>query len=446
MSFESPRTPERPTNNYPPLTVRRANYFYDVDNRRDGETLDAIALRHGIGRNTGINWRRERKEFGTPVAVHRMRKIKAVEKGQKLGRPFSIPQKTLDDMCTPAKNPERWKPLVLQRRYWEISVKLRSLQHSLKTRKKKAGMYVASRRKLLQKDNKIKRVSYGYEHRKWRISKGWDRVYFTDEAHYNVTGHYQDPRVLREQGTREDPENIAQEHELEKNWALHMYSYVNYYEKGPLNFYSEEDDDNNPLPTPKPPGKPRKKKGETDSQLLQRIINWEASKPPEVETEILGAHMTQKYYTQHVLSMYISALQSARMRDDLGDFILQEDNDSSHGTKTTYNVAYKSRRSNWIHTINHPAQSPDLNAIEGCWNILFQRTEQRILHGKERLPQELQSTEVNWDGSKNDLKRILREEWDKITLQEVRARIDEMLKRCEEMIRTGGLPYKSKLW
>ncbi|KAF2187147.1 hypothetical protein K469DRAFT_487579, partial [Zopfia rhizophila CBS 207.26] len=102
------------------------------------------------------------------------------------------------------------------------------------------------------------------------------------------------------------------------------------------------------------------------------------------------------------------------------DWYLQEDNDPSHGTRSTGNVAWVEKLKNWILTIEHPAQSPDLNPIEGLWNILLQRLEEE------------------WDGSKQHLKKILQQEWDKIPMEEVRARIMEMPWRCREMVRSGG--------
>ncbi|KAF1952788.1 hypothetical protein CC80DRAFT_421823, partial [Byssothecium circinans] len=106
---------------------------------------------------------------------------------------------------------------------------------------------------------------------------------------------------------------------------------------------------------------------------------------------------------------------------------LQEDNDPSHGTRSVDNDPNNLRNSSWIDTIVHPAQSPDLNPQEGCWNILKQRTKP-------------------WDGTLKHLKRILTQEWDKITLQEIRTFIAEMPARCNAVIAVGGERIRSDVW
>jgi hypothetical protein len=40
----------------------------------------------------------------------------------------------------------------------------------------------------------------------------------------------------------------------------------------------------------------------------------------------------------------------------------------------------------------------------------------------------------------------IQEEWDKITIEEIHARIDEMPDRCQKLVDNGGEPIKSKLW
>ena len=91
-------------------------------------------------------------------------------------------------------------------------------------------------------------------------------------------------------------------------------------------------------------------------------------------------------------------------------------------------MAQKLKKENWISNLVHPAQSPDLNPTEAIWNILKQRIRRRTWRSLE------------------ELKMILQEEWSKITMQEVRARILEMPARCKSLIKTGGGPIKSSLW
>jgi hypothetical protein len=84
-----------------------------------------------------------------------------------------------------------------------------------------------------------------------------------------------------------------------------------------------------------------------------------------------GNLMTQKYYTEQLLPHYIKKLQEESKHSRRA--IFQEDNDSSHGTRSTNNVARELKKANSIETLQHPAQSPDLSPIEGIWNILKQQ-------------------------------------------------------------------------
>ena len=87
------------------------------------------------------------------------------------------------------------------------------------------------------------------------------------------------------------------------------------------------------------------------------------------------------------------------------------------------------KNDNWIETLEHPAQSPDLNPIEAIWNLLNERVHQR-----------------DWR-DQYELRTVIEEEWKRITLEEIRARIAEMPWRCR-MLREGNHTklIKSKLW
>jgi DDE superfamily endonuclease len=114
--------------------------------------------------------------------------------------------------------------------------------------------------------------------------------------------------------------------------------------------------------------------------------------------------MTQKYYTERLLPVDINAVQEARISRNQ-EAILQENNDPSHGTRSELNVAKQLKDNNWIPVPIRPAQSPDLNPMEAIWGILKQRIRRR-----------------SWDNL-NQLKEVFQNEWSKITMEEIRARI-----------------------
>lgn len=79
-----------------------------------------------------------------------------------------------------------------------------------------------------------------------------------------------------------------------------------------------------------------------------------------------GNVMTQKYYYERLLPVYIQAIKDARNQDSENSqkWILQEDNDPSHGHKKK-GLAHHLKELDSVKTLVHPAQSPDLNPAEG---------------------------------------------------------------------------------
>jgi hypothetical protein len=175
---------------------------------------------------------------------------------------------------------------------------------------------------------------------------------------------------------------------------------------------------------------------QTDDEYHYCILEWEASLPREKKIKPRGNAMTQKYYTERLLPIYIDAIQTLRVygsqmdsinAGEPGEWLFQEDGDPSHG-KRKPGLAQELKDINWVATLYHPAESPDLNPQEATWNILKQRVRRRV-----------------WS-SLEELKAILQEEWGKITMEEVRRRISEMPGRCKLLVETGGKPVKSVLW
>ena len=86
--------------------------------------------------------------------------------------------------------------------------------------------------------------------------------------------------------------------------------------------------------------------------------------------------MTQKYYTERLLPIYINAIQIQRAYD-FSFWYLQEDRDLSHGIRKA-GLAQALKGQNYIVNFKHPSQSPDLNPIEGILNVIKQRLRRRI--------------------------------------------------------------------
>jgi transposase len=91
-------------------------------------------------------------------------------------------------------------------------------------------------------------------------------------------------------------------------------------------------------------------------------------------------------------------------------------------------LARQLKVANWVVDIRHPTQSPDLNPIEGIWNIIKQHVCRRVFYTDE------------------EVKQAPQEEWDKITLEEIGSRISNTPERCRRLIKNGGRAVKTAKW
>ena len=84
-----------------------------------------------------------------------------------------------------------------------------------------------------------------------------------------------------------------------------------------------------------------------------------------------------------LLPVYVQAIEDLRAQSG-GNWILQEDNDLSYGTRK-YGLAQAHKDKYHIISLIYPAQSPDLSPIEACWNILKQKVRNRVYHSLKEL-------------------------------------------------------------
>ncbi len=175
--------------------------------------------------------------------------------------------------------------------------------------------------------------------------------------------------------------------------------------------------------------KPQRRKNETDQEWEERMEAWMAEDlVHNVDVKQNRNSMTQRFYTIKILPKLLEGLRRCEWSTGVSH-ILHEDNDPSHGTRSEYNHAQSFRRRNKVETLVHPAQSPDLNPIEGVWNILKQRLRHRYWNSEE------------------ELKDVLRDIWwNEITQEEIQARIAEMPERCNRVANNGGKAIKSRMW
>lgn len=412
------RTPSPEPLNGKEATTRRKCKFLDALARNDGtRSLRSISASCGITEGCGRKWKRQSLQLGE-LAKRRTRKSSTV-----LGHKSKVTKGMCATLVSPS-NPVRKQVWEAQLEYHKIPVRRRQIQRQIKKHTRGGGRYLcAFIKKVISSRNRGNRTIYGHANIYQPIFGFFDHIIYTDEAHIDPTSQAQD-RVLRELGTRDKPENIQERPPL-KGVRFHIAAWISWYGKADkLTFYNDEEDK---IEHPPYPPKPRRRPTtESPEEFDRRVKEWEASKPHEVEVTPKGNSMTQKYYVENLLPIYVQAVKSMSKIDDKS-WLLQEDGDPSHGMrKRGLAQEYKERHN--IRNLVHPAQSPDLNPIEGIWAIIKQRIARRIFDSEE------------------EMREALQEEWDKITMEEIRHRISDLPRRCAELIRSEGGPIRGNKW
>ncbi len=113
-----------------------------------------------------------------------------------------------------------------------------------------------------------------------------------------------------------------------------------------------------------------------------------------------GGAMAQERYAKDILPIVRRRKEEVERAG--GQFVFQEDNDGSHGTRSDKNIARFRKVQMELEFIeNWPHKSPESNPIENVW---------RILKSRVKLHKYLTSRQ---------LRQAMEEEWKKITLKEI---------------------------
>jgi hypothetical protein len=208
------------------------------------------------------------------------------------------------------------------------------------------------------------------------------------------------------------------------NVTLHVAAGISYNHKGPLIFYK------NPLEEAEgsyKPRKPRKSSVQTQEEYECIVKEWETERLSKADLRPRGNVMNQPIYCAEVLPHHIQQIQWLQKRHK-HQFIFQEDNDPSHGTRNPDSLPARLKGNAHIKTLIHPAQSPDLNPIESIWQIIRQR-----LRGG------------SWQTTA-EFRAAIEREWRRVSRAQVRRRISDMPRRCQQLVNTKGESIRTRLW
>ena len=118
------------------------------------------------------------------------------------------------------------------------------------------------------------------------------------------------------------------------------------------------------------------------------------------QNQKFGGPMSQERYTNEILP--IVSRRKGLLETEGKEMIFQEDNDGSHGTRSSENCCVYAKDEIELDYIDDwPANSPDLNPIENVWRILKSRV--KLHHSM----------------TANQLRKAIEKEWKAITQDEI---------------------------
>jgi transposase len=370
------------------------------------------------------------------------------------GRPEVLTEEEKDRLVATVKRDfktRRMRLVDLRREAGLSHVSDQTVLNALHERKLKA--YREEFKFILTENNKKIRLVYCRARQHWEADKEWANCGFTDEMAIEVGGTFGICLVWRDQSEQWQDDCVGAKKKQGPSvmcWGFIMWNY-----KGPFYVWDPETKEEREAAAIEIP----KLNAEYEAEEKQRNDQWKASKeweelrerelkeareiraaaiakgekPPKTTQTWRGKkHKIEKVkrgkgrgidswrYVQHVCRPVLWP-ECKRLAEENSNFILMEDGAASHrsGYTTQERVNEGIRKMDW------PPNSPDFNPIERIWALMKRRIQTR--RGSERI------TTVK------AMKKVLQEEWDKITIEEINneiAKLPTIMRRCIEV--NGG--------
>jgi hypothetical protein len=396
-------------------TIKRTRFFNAFDSKENGQGVGSIAKLPDIDipPSTARLWLKQRDILGD-AAFRSQRKTSS-----RLGRKSKVSESDVDRLLN-QEDP------IHELHYEKQRLLLPGLPSQRTLRRHTAARGARRFKKPFMTEvsgiNKQKRVKYGQEHQDKNITGYWQWIWWTDEVHFQSiklqNAIEYELRLPGQEGRHQNPHKSTG-----LDVTLHVSAGVSYDHKGPLIFYKDPQEPSEKVRKAAPP---RRSKYDTDQSWQERKKLWDDQQPREPPVP-KGNCMTQAFYAKEILPRHIKEIKMLEARHK-HRYYLQEDGDPSHGNRSQNNPCQRLKRDSDLLIHTHPPQSPDLNPIEACWNILKQR-----LRGRQ------------WK-TMAEFKADILAEWDKITLTQIRRRIKEMPNRCRKVQASNGERISSSLW
>lgn len=292
----------------------------------------------------------------------------------------------------------------------------------------------------LTEDNVAARKAFCdvYQHKTMQF---WHSVRFTDEVHFALESRK--AAVVIRNECKAWCDTCYQYRKRSRGSQIHCWGMVGYGYKSDIVFFDANDsseptawiyealaaEHDDPQPTVGTEEEERQLLGDACPSTCRHACRDKSSckhaccKPNSGPTRSAG-NLTMVQYLSKIFRPYIEpAWREAKSKHHA--FVLLEDNDGSHGTKSETNIVarYKAQlnaRKGFKWYANAP-KSPDLNIIENVWRILKQRVKQRKCTSIEGI------------------KVAIKEEWDGIEQQKINELVDSMPSRIQCCKKNKGL-------